>query len=357
MEYKDLEQLQTEINKTVADINLDEKRSLLGELETKTIQPDFWENKEEAEDTLKEISIVKKEIAIAEKLQSDIQDIISMWNSSSESDREELEPYYQEIKKQFDEFQVFQYLSEKYDKSDCILTIHAGQGGTDANDWAEMLLRMYKMYCDKKGFKYEILHITKGTEAGISSVTLSIKGPFAYGLLKKETGTHRLVRLSPFNAKNLRQTSFAGVEVIPQIKDDDEIKINEKDIEFKAVRASGPGGQFVNKTSSAVQIKHIPTGITVHCSERRDQLQNRKEAIKILKARLWKLKQEKKEKELKELKGEHKTASWGNQIRNYVLHPYKLVKDLRTGVESSNPTDVLNGNLEEFINEEIKLKD
>jgi peptide chain release factor 2 len=266
MELKDLEALKKEILLTITDLNIKEKSSQIGDLESKTLNEDFWKNKDSAETILKEISILKKEITTAKSLKKDINNIIDLWNSSTDADRQELEQFYEKIQKEFNQFQEYQYLSERHDKSDCILSIYAGQGGTDANDWAEMLFRMYKMYCDKKGWRYDILHITKGNEAGLSSVTMKISGDFAYGLLKNETGTHRLVRLSPFNAKNLRQTSFAGVEVIPVINNTDEITINPKDIEFKAVRASGPGGQFVNKTSSAVQIKHIPTGITVHCS-------------------------------------------------------------------------------------------
>jgi peptide chain release factor 2 len=215
---------------------------------------------------------------------------------------------------------------------------------------------MYKRYAEKKEWTVNVLNIVPGTETGYSSVTLEITGKYVFGYLKKESGVHRLVRLSPFNAQNLRQTSFAGVEVIPIIEEDDkDIEIPSTDIEFKAVRAGGPGGQHVNKTSSAVQITHIPTGITVQSSERRDQSQNRESAMRMLKAKLWKIREEEKEKEIQGIKGEYKIAGWGNQIRNYVLHPYKLVKDLRTGVETSNPEAVLDGDLDLFIEAELRI--
>jgi peptide chain release factor 2 len=199
--------------------------------------------------------------------------------------------------------------------------------------------------------------MTRGTETGLSSVTLKIEGGYSFGLLKKEQGTHRLVRLSPFNAQNLRQTSFAGVEVIPEIDElDKDLEIPEKDIDFKAVKSGGPGGQNVNKTSSAVQITHIPTGIVVHSSEERSQAQNRENAMKILKAKLWRIKEEEQKEKISEIKGIYKKASWGNQIRNYILHPYKLVKDLRTGIESSDPESVLDGNLSPFIEAEIRIQ-
>jgi peptide chain release factor 2 len=223
-----------------------------------------------------------------------------------------------------------------------------------------MLYRMYTMFFDKQGWKHTTTEITKGSEAGLSSVTIQIEEPYSFGMLKKEHGVHRLVRISPYNAQGLRQTTFAGVEILPMLKDSEESKegleIPEKDISFKAVRSSGPGGQSVNKTSSAVQITHIPTGITVHSSEHKSQAQNRKEAMRILKAKLWRIKEEKQVEKISEITGEQKAAAWGNQIRNYVLHPYKLVKDLRTGVESQSPEDVLDGGIEKFLEAQVRLQ-
>ncbi|MFA6754796.1 MAG: PCRF domain-containing protein, partial [Candidatus Dojkabacteria bacterium] len=248
-------------------------------------------------------------------------------------------------------------LSGKYDDSDALLSIHAGQGGTESNDWAQMLLRMYRMYFDSKDWKYEIEHIEGGSEAGISNVTMKVSGEYVYGLLKREHGTHRLVRISPFNAQGLRQTTFAGVEVIPVIeRDDSDIEIPESDIDFKAVRVGGPGGQKVNKTSSAVQITHIPTGITVHCSTQRSQPQNRESAMNTLRSKLAGILEDERIEEIDKIKGDYKQASWGNQIRNYVLHPYKLVKDLRTNVESNEPEDVLDGKLDTFIEAQLRIQ-
>ncbi|KKQ12316.1 MAG: Peptide chain release factor 2, partial [Candidatus Nomurabacteria bacterium GW2011_GWE1_36_71] len=213
------------------------------------------------------------------------------------------------------------------------------------------------MYFDKMGWKYNISEILNGTETGIVTVTMDVIGTYAFGYLKREHGTHRLVRISPFNAQGLRQTTFAGVEVLPIMEDVDlDIQIPETDLEFKAVRAGGPGGQNVNKTSSAVQITHMPTGITVQSSEQRSQLQNRETAMKVLKAKLLRIKMDERLEEISQIKGDYKIAGWGNQIRNYVLHPYKLVKDLRTGIESQNPESVLDGNLEEFVEAEIRLQ-
>jgi len=275
----------------------------------------------------------------------------------SQDELTKLENDFNSLIERINSFETLKFLSGKYDKSNAIFSIHSGQGGTEANDWAEMLFRMYTMYFENKGWKYNITHIVKGNETGISTVTMNVSGPYVYGLLKKEHGTHRLIRLSPFNAQNLRQTSFAGVEVIPQLEDlDKDIHIPESEIDFKAVRSGGPGGQNVNKTSSAVQITHIPTGITIHCSEERSQLQNRELAMKQLKAKLWKILEDERLDEISQIKGGHKIAGWGNQIRNYVLHPYKLVKDLRTGVETSNPESVLNGNLDDFVEAQVRIQ-
>jgi peptide chain release factor 2 len=264
---------------------------------------------------------------------------------------------YINIEKGIDEFETLKFLSGKYDGANAIFSIHSGQGGTEANDWSAMLYRMYTMYFDNKGWTYKVVHSVNGNETGLSTITLEVNGPYAYGLLKMEHGTHRLVRLSPFNAQNLRQTSFAGVEVMPELKElDKDIEIPDSDIDFKAVRSGGPGGQNVNKTSSAVQITHIPTGITIHCSQERSQLQNRTLAMQQLKARLWKILESERFDEISQIKGDYKIAGWGNQIRNYILHPYKLVKDLRSGIETSNTQAVLDGQLDIFIDAQVRMK-
>jgi peptide chain release factor 2 len=282
--------------------------------------------------------------------------------SQEEELEAEIEEKIKELEKKIKEKEFSVFLSGKYDRRDAILQIFSGAGGQDAQDWATMLLRMYERYCASRGWKTQILHQSFGEAGGpegrigTKSVSLEIRGSFAYGLLKKETGVHRLVRISPFSAKSLRHTSFALVEVLPELeKGDSEIKIRPEDIRIDFYRASGPGGQYVNKRESAVRITHLATGIVVACQSERLQGLNRDKAMKILAAKLYQLKEAERKQELKEIKGKQISASWGNQIRSYVLHPYKMAKDLRTRVETSNVESVLDGNLDKFIEAEIKM--
>lgn len=289
-------------------------------------------------------------------LEKDFDDLKEL-SELGQVDEESLNTLKRKLEKE--EFRIL--LSGKYDKNNAILEIFAGAGGVDSQDWATMLLRMYERYCQTKGFKSQVLHQSFGEAGGpdgrigTKSVTLEIKGKYAYGYLKKESGVHRLVRISPFSAQKLRHTSFALVEVLPEIGENDgAIEIKPDDLRIDTFRASGPGGQYVNKTESAVRITHIPTGIVVASQTERLQGKNKENAMKILLAKIHQLKEQEREKEIKQIKGNSVSASWGNQIRSYVLHPYKMVKDLRTQFETPDPESVLDGDLEDFINAELK---
>lgn len=329
--------LKERLNKLLEKLNIEEKRKKIREIEAETLNPSFWQNHQKASGKMKELSNLQKEIEEVEKIQEFLS---SGQNSQAEKLLEKLE--------------TLLYFSGFYDESGAILSIHSGQGGVEAMDWAQMLYRMYTRYFEKKGWTFEIIEEVSGEEAGIKSVTVSVDGQYAYGFLKKEAGVHRLVRQSPFNADKLRQTSFALVEVLPQIEEANAVNIKEDDLEWEFYRASSHGGQNVQKVSSAVRLKHKPTGIVVTAQAERYQGQNRENALKILRAKLWTLAQEEKKMEEQKLKGGYKTPGWGNQIRSYVLHPYHMVKDLRTGFETSNTEDVLNGNIDDFIEEELR---
>jgi len=337
-------------------INLPEMKLKLGKLEAGSTDPNLWDDQERARNLMQELGDLKKEIEEIEEFGKNLKNISDLM--SDDSLAEDLSKELKKLEKEINEFELKTYLSDTYDAKNAILSIHAGQGGTEAMDWASMLLRMYLRFCERRDWSTNVLDSTEGEEAGLKSITLKVAGKYAYGYLKGEVGAHRLVRQSPFNADNLRQTSFALVEVLPELAETDlsDVEIKDEDLDWQFFRASSQGGQNVQKVSTAVRLIHKPTGIVVTAQTERFQEQNRKNALSLLRGKLWVRQKEMEKETKKDIKGEYKPASWGNQIRSYVLHPYKMVKDLRTGIEVSNPDSVLDGDLNEFIEAELKIK-
>lgn len=337
-------------------------RQELETIQSQTIEPTFWQSPH-ATEVMKKISVQKEKIDEYDQLASLIDDVTTYESLISEEEQEmkdelaiELEKSVAALKKLTQNLKLKQYLSGKYDSYGAIVSIHSGQGGTEAMDWASMLQRMYSRFFERKGWKAQLVSESRGEEAGIKSCEFEVDANYAYGFLKQEQGTHRLVRQSPFNADNLRQTSFALVEVMPLLTEtSSEVEVADSDLEWNFSRAGGAGGQNVNKVNTAVELTYIPTGLVVKCREERSQVQNKAKALQKLKSKLAQLDAQKLSEELAKEKGVHVHASWGNQIRNYVLHPYKLVKDTRTEVETSDTESVLDGDLEAFIQAEIKL--
>jgi peptide chain release factor 2 len=309
---------------------------------------------------MRQLVAAKDVVQTWHQMERKISDLIDVTTLAIEENdqtlREEIQRDIEKIAYQLNEMEIRLVLSDEYDKRDAILTVHAGAGGTESQDWAEMLLRMYLRWTEQHKYKTEILDTSVGDEAGIKNATVEIRGDYAYGYLKSEHGVHRLVRLSPFDSDHARHTSFVLIEVLPEAEEEIDIKINPDDLKIDTFRSSGPGGQHMQKTSSAVRITHLPTGLVVTCQSQRSQRQNKESALKVLYARLLRLERDKREAEKVKLKGERIEAGWGNQIRSYVLHPYKMVKDHRTNYETSDTTAVLDGELDEFINAYLRYK-
>lgn len=329
----------------------------LHELECKMQEPGFWDDSKKAEEVTKKSKLIKDKIENYDNLKSQLDDIEVLKDIMEEDDIESANEIIQTIKSiehEIEDYNMKILLSGEYDKNNAIVTLHVGVGGTDANDWTEMLLRMYTRWCENKGYSVETIDLIAGDEAGIKSVTLKVTGEYVYGYLKAEKGIHRLVRISPYNANGKRQTSFASMEVLPELTKEQDITIRPDDLKVDTYRSSGSGGQHINKTDSAVRITHIPTGIVVQCQNERSQFSNRETAMEMLKSKLVELKERAHKEKIEDLTGELKDMGWGSQIRSYVFHPYSMVKDHRTNVETSNVNGVMDGDIDLFINAFLK---
>ncbi len=342
-------------------LKIDEKIQSKKDIEEKMLAVDFWDNREKSQVLMNELSAAKTVLESYDRLSKDLGDFTAMaelvMENPTEDMLQEAKLLWEEVSPKIDRAELLSFLSGKYDKNNAYISVHAGAGGTESCDWASMLSRMYRRWFERRGWSEEIVEFQPGEEAGIKSTTFLVKGLFAYGYSKAERGIHRLVRISPFDSNARRHTSFASIEVMPEFEEDnDEIEIDEKDLRIDTYRSSGAGGQHVNKTDSAIRLTHIPTGIVVACQIERSQHKNRATAMKMLRAKLFALKEDGKRKEANSISGDKTEMGWGNQIRSYVLHPYQMVKDLRTEVETGNTGAVLDGDLDQFVDAWVKNK-
>lgn len=351
-------QYESRVKELADSFHIDIKQTRIEEIEQMMEEPGFWDDIEKSSEVMKELKGLKGSLELIDHLQSQYEDLgvlIEMGNEEEDSDMvEEVEAEWKDFVKEFDKVKIETLLSGDYDKCNAVLKINAGAGGTESCDWANMLYRMFNRWAESKGYKTEVLDFLEGDEAGLKSITFQVSGENAYGYLKSEKGVHRLVRISPFNAAGKRQTSFASLDVMPDIEEDLDVEINDDDIRIDTYRSSGAGGQHINKTSSAIRITHFPTGIVVQCQNERSQLQNKDRAMKMLKSKLYILKKQEEEEKRSSIRGEVKEIGWGNQIRSYVMQPYTMVKDHRTNEEVTDVNKVLDGYLDPFINAYLK---
>lgn len=354
MSIETLKNLQQKIEATIELLHLDDLKKKAEQLSKEMSAPDFWNNQENAQSVSADYNDLRKEIEKWEEIKIEATDLIDLSNENDAGMNAEIEKQTAELEKKFNDYEFILLLNGPYDANNALISIHAGSGGTEAQDWAEMLTRMILRFSEKMNWRTRVVDESRGQEAGYKSITFEVKGRYAFGYLKSEHGVHRLVRISPFDAEKMRHTSFALVEVLPELNDDINIEIKPEDIRIDTFMSGGHGGQSVNTTYSAVRIVHIPTNISVSCQNERSQQQNKETAMKILKAKLFRLAEEKRAAERQELRGEYKSAEWGNQIRSYVLHPYHMVKDHRTDYESSDPEGVLEGELKPLAEAYLK---
>ncbi|UOQ85197.1 peptide chain release factor 2 [Gracilibacillus salinarum] len=350
---QELEKMANRLADFRGSLDLESKRARIAELEEVMAEPGFWDDQQNAQKVIAEVNGEKELVQAFDKNQEALENADVSYELVKEEEdeelREDLESEVEALSESLNQFELFILLSEPYDKNNAILELHPGAGGTESQDWASMLLRMYTRWADSKGFKVDTLDYLPGDEAGVKSVTLLIKGHNAYGYLKAEKGVHRLVRISPFDSSGRRHTSFVSCDVTPEVDDDIDIEINTEDLKIDTYRSSGAGGQHVNTTDSAVRITHQPTNTVVTCQSERSQIKNREQAMKMLKAKLYQLEIEKQQQEMAEIRGEQKEIGWGSQIRSYVFHPYSMVKDHRTDHETGNTQAVMDGELDNFI--------